>query len=407
MEGSRRPVAVRCTSWLAALAIVAVGCLRSPEEGSSRVHDEHAHGGGHGAVGRGHGERVSFDAAQRAEFGIEVAAAGPGSVARWLALPGEIAVHADRVAHLAPRVAGVAGEVIAALGDRVEAGQVLAIVESRELAEAKTAYLAARERVDLARATFRREEALRTKQISSEEDYLAARQVLAEARIALRSTAQQLHALGFDTKALGALSGAGASITRYPLRAPISGTIIAKHVVRGEVVGADAPVFTVANLREVWALLRGFQGDVAALRLGIPARVRARDAEIEGAGTIDYLSPVVDPATRTLEVRVTLANDDGRWRPGLFVSGEVEVADEPVALWVPASAVIEYERAPTVFVEGSEGFAPRAVTLGRSDGRGFEVLAGLTAGDRYAAAGVLTLKAELGKAALEGAGHAH
>lgn len=380
---------------------VACGPARGPVE--TQELSEHAGPAGEAA----HEEVVRLGAAERAEFGIEVATAGPGTIARRLSLPGEIAFNADRIAHVAPRVAGVAGEVSAALGDHVERGQILAIVESRELAEAKAAYLGARERENLARATFRREEDLRAKRISSEEDYLAARQGLAEARIAVRSAAQQLHALGFDPAALVDLADDGASITRYPIRAPIAGTVVAKHVVRGEVVGADAPVFTVADLREVWVLLRAFQGDLAALRRGLPVRVRARDTEIAAEGTIDYLSPLVDAGTRTLEVRVTLANDDRRWRPGLFVTGEVEIADTPVAVRVPASAVIEYEGEPTVFFEGPGGFEPRAVTLGRSDGRGFEVLAGLAPGEGYAALGVLTLKSELGKSALEGAGHAH
>src|SRR5690606_378033 len=110
-------------------------------------------------------------------------------------------------------------------------------------------YLAAIERVALARSNFEREERLFEKKISSEQEYLEARQAMAEARIEVRSAAQKLRALGFSEDYLDRLpEEAEASLTLYPLTAPFTGTVVEKHIVQGEALEADAQAFAIADL---------------------------------------------------------------------------------------------------------------------------------------------------------------
>ena len=120
-------------------------------------HDEHAAEEGE----EGHGEEiVLISYAEMREFGVTLATAQSGTLNQYIELPGEIVLNSDRVAHVVPRVAGIAREVRATVGDRVEKGQLLAVLESRELADAKASYLAAIEREKLAQANFQREERL-------------------------------------------------------------------------------------------------------------------------------------------------------------------------------------------------------------------------------------------------------
>ena len=119
--------------------------------------------------------------------GLVTTRARGGTLRLTLRLPGEIRMNADRVAHVAPRASGVVREVAVTLGAKVRRGQAMAVLESSELAEAKATYLAAAERLDLAHEQVTREEGLRRKKISSEQDYLEAKQALAEARIAMRT----------------------------------------------------------------------------------------------------------------------------------------------------------------------------------------------------------------------------
>ena len=179
------------------LAAGAAGCGRGPDA-DQIVFDEHD----------SHAEEriVHIPPGSVDDFGIRVATARSGSISVTTELPGEVRVNGDRMAHVAPRVGGVVLEVHASLGDSVRAGQLLAVLESRELADAKALFLASVERLKLADAVFEREERLRNERISSEQDFLDARRALAEARIERRTAEQKLHALGFSNGDLEGLS---------------------------------------------------------------------------------------------------------------------------------------------------------------------------------------------------------
>jgi membrane fusion protein, heavy metal efflux system len=149
---------------------------------------------------------IRLPEAKRKELGIEVATAQPGSLQTQLALTGTVSVNTDRFVRIVSRIPGVVREVRKNLGDSVRAGEVMAVIDSRELADAKGAYLAATERVTLTADTFQREKDLWEKKISPAEDYLKAKQAHTEARIELRLAKQKLIALGFADAALKQLA---------------------------------------------------------------------------------------------------------------------------------------------------------------------------------------------------------
>ena len=337
-----------------------------------------------------------------AELGIEIETAGPGRLAIEVELPGEVHINGDHLVHVTPRIGGVVTRVFASLGDRVERDQLLATLESRELADAKAAYLAASERLVLASATFAREERLWQEKVTSEQDFLDARRARAEARIEQRSSEQKLIALGLARSDLLALRNRhDADLTRYEIRAPLHGTVIEKHIALGEAVASDTNVFVVADLSTVWIDLRVYQKDIGAVRAGHEVRIASNHDQEEGRGTISFVQPIVGEATRTALGRVVMANPDRIWHPGCFVTARsiVDAVEAPVT--VPRAALQHVEdEGDVVFVVTADGaLAPRPVMLGRSDSERFEVVAGLEPGERFAATGTFALKAELGKAA--------
>ncbi len=341
------------------------------------------------------------------EFGIEVRTAGPGRIKVHVSLPGEVTVNADRLGHVVPRVPGIVREVKKTLGEKVQTGEVMAVLESRELADAKSAYLAAKERVDLALANFRREKELWTKKISSEQEYLEAKQKLAEVRIELRSAEQKLHALGFSEAFLEKLPGhLDVDYTRYEIRAPFDGTVIEKHVTIGEVLHEETEAFVIADLDTVWINLSVYQKDLPFVQISQKAIISAGQGLSDAEGTISYLGPMVGEKTRTAPARVVLPNEDGRWKPGLFVNAQVVVSEMEAAVAVPKTAVQTMEDQPSIFVLTEEGFESRVVSLGRSNDVNIEILSGLEKGDRYVSKGAFTLKAEIGKEAF-GEGDEH
>ncbi|MEX0805350.1 MAG: efflux RND transporter periplasmic adaptor subunit [Candidatus Binatia bacterium] len=395
---------------LAAVAIWSSGCEKSAAPEAQKANREEADPG-HDQSGKPDEHKkeqaVRLSEAEKKEFDIELGTAGPGKLKMYVSLPGEIALNADWRVHIVPRVGGVVRQVGRTLGDQVRAGEVMAVLESRDLADMKSAYLAAIERVASAETTFRREENLWKKKITAEQDYLQAKQALAETRIELRSAEQKLHAVGFSDEYIAQLPKQGdASFTRYTITAPFDGVVIEKHITLGEMLKDDATAFVVADLRSVWVDLRVYQKELPFVRRGQPVAISAGRGIPDAEGKISYVGPLVGEQTRTALARVVLPNPDGQWRPGLFVNGKIVVENADVPLLVPKSALQTIEERPAVFVETAEGLKPRHVTVGRSNDTHVEITSGLTSGERYVTRGAFTVKAQLSKGAF-GGGHGH
>ena len=378
--------------------------------------DEHA-GHDHGEAedaddGDDHAEEgalIRMSERELEECGVTMAVAGPGWLSRQVVLPGEVRMNGDRLVHLVPRVPGIVIEVRKTLGDRVRAGDVLAVIESNELADARVDFLAARERLTLAESNFAREKNLWEKEITSEQEYLDARSKLTEARIEFRSSEQKLYALGLTEGEVAKMNGDGEEVfTRYEVRAPFAGTVVDRHITLGEKVGDDSEIFLVADLSTVWVDLSITQKDFPFVVKGVEVTVSAGYGVPDAGGAIDYVSPVLGETTRTATARIVLPNPDGLWRPGLFVSANIEVAETEVPVMIPRTAAQNLDEEWVVFVEEDGGFEPVPVTLGRNDEDRVEVLAGLRAGQRYVSEGAFECKAKVVTSNIDPhAGHGH
>ena len=346
---------------------------------------------------------------QRHHFGIVIKNAGPGILDNELSLPGEIVFNEDRVVSLVPRVSGIVRKVNKTVGDRVAAGEIMAVIDSRELADAKAEYLAAVARRDLADAGFKREKTLYNKKISSEQDFLDARQAATEVGIELRTAEQKLHALGYTEKDLTSLfSEHDTTITRYELKAPFAGVVTAKHVSLGKSLEGNVEIFTVADLSCVWVNLTVYMKDLEAVYKGQKVNLKVDHSGLQIQGEVSMIPPFVDEATRSATARIVVDNIDGRWRPGTFVTGHINVSENDAALVVPLDAVQIIENKSVVFVEHEGVFEIIPVQTGRSDRKHVEILAGLEPGAEYVAEGAFSLKATVVTSTLDShAGHGH
>src|SRR5690606_8264306 len=199
-----------------------------------------------------------------------------------------------------------------------------------------------------------------------------------------------------------------ASLTQYTVYAPASGEIIEKHVTAGEMVDNSTPVFTIGDLRSLWVRLNVYPQDMADIREGMDVLVDAGHGIEPVTGTIDYIEPIVGEETRTAVARVVLQRMNEVFRPGLFVTGRVEVGGDDVSIVLPRNAVIELDEDKLVFVRSGTEFEPRVVSIGRSTASGIEILSGLEQGEEVVVSGAFQLKAELLKGTFDPhAGHAH
>ncbi|HHT9106949.1 MAG TPA: efflux RND transporter periplasmic adaptor subunit, partial [Candidatus Wujingus californicus] len=245
------------------------------------------------------------EAVQNTGIGIETA--GPAQIKTVIELPGEIELNADKVVHVVPRVSGVVTEVYKNLGDAVRHGEVIAVLDSRELAELKSAYIASIKRVELARLTFERKERLWKEKISSEKDYLASRQALVEEEINLQTVKQKLLALGLSQTDMDTVSNkTDRSLTRYEVHALFDGMVIEKHISVGESIKEDADIFVLADLSTVWVEVTVYAKDLNVIKVGQNVTVKSEALNLKTAGTLTYLGPLVGEQTRTAQGRVVV-----------------------------------------------------------------------------------------------------
>lgn len=342
--------------------------------------------------------RTQLSPEQAREAGIVVETAGPARMKSILELPGEIALNADRTAHLVSRVPGVVTRVGKNLGDAVRRGETLAVVESGDVAAARSEYLAAVRRRELTRTTAQREEELFKKKISSQEEYLRARNAWEEATINVRTAEQKLSAMGLTP------STEGGQLASLPLRSPLTGSVIAKDVTVGESVGPADVLFTVADLSSVWVDITVPAQSVAALRPGQKVRVHVPSTGQHADGNVSYVGPVVGGENRSAKARVVLPNRGGSWRPGLFVNVQLETAEMIVPVAVRAESLQTFRDWNVVFIQVGNQYEVRPLELGRRDEEWVEVTAGLEPGQKYVAKNSFILKADVLKA---GASHDH
>jgi len=359
---------------------------------------EHPDDDGHGESEDAHANEgiIKLKDSTIKQFGIELAQAGSGKIGIHTTLPAEIALNGDRKAHVVPRIPGVVRSVIKTLGDKVLAGEVLAVIHSRELADYKAGYLGAREKSTLAEAMFEREKSLWEKKITAEQEYLKAKRDVADARIELRSAEQKLHALGFSEEYLKQLPNhPEESLIVYEVVAPIDGTIIEKHITIGEVLRDDSEPFVIADLSNVWVNVNIHQKDLPSVKQNQKAVLKTEHNQAQGV--VSYVSSVVDENTRTALARIVLPNEDGMWRPGTFATASIHVDQVDCKIVVTKEAIVTMENKPFVFIAKEDGFTPQEVQLGKINGEFAEIVSGLEPGQKYVAKGAFTLKSEMTK----------
>lgn len=368
-----------------------------------------------GHEGHAHAEqevnRVPVTREQVEKLGIKISRAVKGTVRSEVAVPGSIELNENRLSHVVAQAAGIVRGVSATLGQRVKKGEVLAIIASRDLAEAKALYLAAVQRLALAKDVHAREKDLREQQVSSEQEFLETKQALAEAAILERSARQKLLTFGMAPAELAKLADEPEEqFASYRILAPTDGTVIERNIVLGEISDEHNTLFVIADLSTVWLDLEVSQDRIATVKKGQTVEVRMSGG-VSAEGELEYVSPVVTEKTRNILARAILDNADGTLRPGTFVQAVVRVPSGAEAILIPKSSIQLVNDHPSVFVWGKAAFILREVTLGVTDGQQTEILTGLDAGEAVASENAFHLKAEYVKSMAGDmgahAGHSH
>lgn len=302
----------------------------------------------------------------------------------------QLAFDRNRVADIRAPFAGVVRDVLVDLGEPVKAGAPMFRLESAKIGALQGQVRSARQRVEVAKADFERLEALRRSDIASARQHDLARQELEAAEAELR-------ALGSGLRIAGASNKGGQG--RFVVRSPRDGVVVRRPATVGTFATEEISLATVADTAELWALLQVRELDASDVRDG-----QQVELEVDGlpdrtfSGTVTWVSPEVDPHTRTVAVRAQVTNTDGQLRANQFARATVRVASERSAVTVPRGAVQRLNEEQVVFVHtGDQTYEPRVVTRGRSTKDRVQVIGDVRAGERVVTDGAYLLKTELSK----------
>ncbi|MDP2316972.1 MAG: efflux RND transporter periplasmic adaptor subunit [Pseudomonadota bacterium] len=392
----------------------AVACAGSPgEAGKAQAGQEHAereHGeerheeNGHGEE---HEEFVKLSPEALTVAALRVESASSRSSSGSFATSARIALDPRREAQVSAATAGQVDRILVRTGETVRDGQTLATVVSAELGEAVAAFHTSHARREVASARAERLRGLEGQGVSSKADVAEADAELKVAAAEFEAAEERLRVLGVRPDA----SSAGHYPSQFPVRSPIAGEVLAAEARVGQSVQPGAGLFHIGNLDEVWLLLDVYERDLAKVGKGQEVRFRV-DAwpDVAFEGTVDWVGAVVQPDSRTVELRVVVPNADHRLKPGMFARADLGLAPHAnggALVVVPAEAVQEFEGRSVVFVQSApDTFAARTVRIASRHGSDVHLAEGVTPGEPIVVEGAFTLKSELAKGEL-GERHAH
>ncbi len=336
---------------------------------------------------------ITLPPGQRQRIGVEKVA--PMPFRRVVETTGTVAFDGDLATQVIAPISGPVSRLLVSLGAHVKAGDPLAAVASPDFAAAVSGFRKAdataantRRIADLDEQLFKSDALARREMEQAQTDAIAA---AADRDAAL----QQLRALGVDDASIEAIRQ-NRSVAAPPaiIRSPLGGVVVERLITPGQLLQAGGtPCFTVADLSTVWVMANVFESDLPYVAVGDPAEV-AVAGERPLAGTVGYVSALVDPNTRAIAVRVVTPNDGGVLRKDMYVRVTVRSRKEAVGLLVPVSALLrDDESLPFVYLENADGsFARRRVTVGARIGDRQEVTEGLAAGDGVVVEGGLFMQ---------------
>lgn len=392
---------MRTTAWMLALALILplAGCGGGkPEE-----HEEEGASHGHEEAGEGHGQEHAEEEQEGVlaldpevlrdlkltTFPAELRPGGEGVTAL-----GELKVDEGAYAEVGVPIPARVARLLVSSGDGVRRGQPLAELQSVELGQARAEHTAARARAELARKTVERKRGLAAERIVSRGELQRSEAEAAEAEADLQAAEASLAALG-----VGVLA-AGGDLSRFSLLAPISGTVLERMAVQGQMADPSRSLFRIADLSRLWLVVQSPERDATRVRQGSPVEIAL--AALPGQklrGTVDQVGREVDAHSRTVPVRIVLPNPDGRLKPGMFATAWLSTgAEGEKVVAVPSTALQRMDDRWVVFLPRGEGkFEVRPVERGRDLGREVAILSGLRPGESVVVEGAFVLRAEAEK----------
>jgi membrane fusion protein, heavy metal efflux system len=363
------------------------------------------------------GPVVVLDATQQQEGHIVVESVGLKDVAATLTVPGRLTFSEDQTWHVGAIASGRIEDISARVGDSVNAGQILGRLHSHEVHEARAGYeqaLAelqraksveeyAQQRRDRAQRLFDLKAASRQDLESAEADLRNAQAAIEKAESEVEKERAHLKIFRIPIETPTTNGARNEEEDDIPILAPASGLVVERKVTVGSVVNSGDELFVVTDVNGLWMIAAANEEDLSSLQPGQPVRVQVRAyPDREFGGRILKLGEQLDPATRTLQIRIAVPNPQGLLKPEMYATANVQQSGKRSALVVPEQAIQEIDGVPVVFVRDTEiEFRARTVEPGRHADGGIEIVEGLKRGEAVVVKGSFALKSQLLKTMIQ------
>ncbi|MFN7938993.1 MAG: efflux RND transporter periplasmic adaptor subunit [Bryobacteraceae bacterium] len=391
-----------------------VGCSSKPEPAPAKAETPKAE------APPADSKEVTLDEKQVQQAQLQMVTVQSQALPETITSNGRITVNENRSWHVGAVTDGKIIRVLVFPGDRVKKDQLLAGMHSHDIHEGRAEYRKAvaelaRLKTALSYSQRHRDRAKRLYDLKAgsleqlehaEAELKNTQSALENAETELERT--KLHLVEFlqvplddhDEHKPGDSDHEGDLI---PVKAPADGVVIDRHVTAGSVATQGDELFLISDLSNVWMIAAVNEENLGKIRTGMQVRVSVQAYPDQTfTGRITRVGDQLDPSTRTVPVRIELANPAGKLKPEMYASAEIAAGSTGQGAFIPQEALQQIEKSNVVFVQSKPGtFEAREVETGRVLRGDVEVTKGLKAGDVIVAKGSYTLKSQLLKGSLE------
>ena len=334
---------------------------------------------------------------------VETALVELGSESHDLSLAGKVAYAEDHFSRVSSPLQGRVLEVRAHLGEHVQAGSVLLVLDSQEIAQAYAEY--AKEDSDLNYATRAHELAkdLYENKALALKDLKQAENEMIKQRAEFRRAKERLLSLRVPAQELEKPLERQKITSRFEMKSPLTGVVVERNVTPGQSIGGESGqvLFTVADLDVLQVVADVYERDLGYLALvkeGQLAKVSVEAyPDVSFPATVTTIGDVVDPMSRTIKMHALVNNKDHRLKPEMFARLHIEVGESALLLMIPREAVLEEDGKQFVYVvEGIDQYVKREVKVSTISPELVRVLDGLASGQRIVTKGAVLIKGQEG-----------
>ncbi|MEI6091124.1 MAG: efflux RND transporter periplasmic adaptor subunit [bacterium] len=350
-------------------------------------------------------QEVKLTAESLKQINLETETVSLQPLTGFISLPAKVVTNQDYEAQVGSLVQGRVRKVFVKIGDFVKAGQVIMTVEGFDIGSLKAGYMKAKAELDYAKANYDRQKKLFDEKIGSQKVVLETQAEYQKALAEFRAEDNKIHSVGLsDDDVTNGKTADEHTASTLPIKSPISGVVVERNVVIGQLVDPTLNAFKVINNSSLWVDGQIYEKDLNKINRKTKAVFTTSTYPGEEFdGNVIYIGQTVDESSRTIMIRGEFRNKNNKLKPQMFGELQLPIGENAMAIIIPEEAVVKDADLYYVFVQtGETTFEQRMVKTGISFSNRLEIKEGLKVGEKVATKGVFYLKSELKKSELEG-----